>query len=291
MKTEEEILKETKKQKRKNAFLDITGSLCLLLSLIFSLTALMKIIKEGNIAAKIFYLIAFVSFAVAKFIAFFKTKNKIDKARTLTLFIYLTLVGVATFILPVEYLFVSLIAFAASIIINGIFRFFKKEARDIVFGIIAIIFALLLVVVGILVGPTDPKFIATILSLLLMYIAFSEIFAVSFAQLRLKMLLKIIRKTYVGEILFALVTLIVASSLIFTYMEPSMANIGDALWYCFAVVTTIGFGDFTAVTLTGRVLSVILGLFGIVLVAVITSIIVNFYNEISLTNTEKKKKD
>ena len=70
-----------------------------------------------------------------------------------------------------------------------------------------------------------------------------------------------------------------------------MANIGDALWYCFAVVTTIGFGDFTAVTLTGRVLSVILGLFGIVLVAVITSIIVNFYNEISLTNTEKKKKD
>lgn len=291
MKTEDEILKETKKQKRRNAFLDISGSSFLLLSLIFSLTALMRIIKEGDIGAKIFYLVAFISFALAKFFKFFKTKNKIEKARLLTLFIYLTLVGVAAFILPVEYLFISLIAFAVSIIINGIFRFFNRTGRDIVFGIIAIIFASLIIVAGILVGPTDPKLVATVLSLILMYLAFIEIFAVSFAQLRLKLLIKIIRKTYVGEILFALLTLTVASSLIFTYMEPSMSNLGDAFWYCFAVITTIGFGDFTAVTFTGRILTVILGLFGIVLVAVITSIIVNFYNEISLTNTEKKKKD
>ena len=81
MKTEDEILKETKKQKRRNAFLDISGSVFLLLALIFSLTALMRILKEGNIDAKAFYLVAFVSFALAKFIAFFKAKKKIEKAK------------------------------------------------------------------------------------------------------------------------------------------------------------------------------------------------------------------
>jgi hypothetical protein len=44
-------------------------------------------------------------------------------------------------------------------------------------------------------------------------------------------------------------------------------------------VTTIGFGDLTAVTDFGRILSVILGAYGIVVVALITSIIVNFYGE------------
>ena len=54
---------------------------------------------------------------------------------------------------------------------------------------------------------------------------------------------------------------------------------GDALWYCFAIVTTIGFGDVASVSVIGRILSVILGFYGIIVVAVITSIIVNFYNE------------
>lgn len=62
---------------------------------------------------------------------------------------------------------------------------------------------------------------------------------------------------------------------------------GDALWYSFAVVTTIGFGDITAVTVPGRVISVILGLYGLIVVALITSIIVNFYTETKASKAEK----
>lgn len=62
--------------------------------------------------------------------------------------------------------------------------------------------------------------------------------------------------------------------------EPKFENFGDALWYCFAVVTTIGFGDYAASTIIGRILTVILGLYGLVVVAIITSVVVNFYNEI-----------
>ena len=61
--------------------------------------------------------------------------------------------------------------------------------------------------------------------------------------------------------------------------EDSIVNFADGLWYSFAIVTTIGFGDFYAVTPIGRILSVVLGLYGILVVAVITSIVVNFYNE------------
>ena len=59
------------------------------------------------------------------------------------------------------------------------------------------------------------------------------------------------------------------------------------MWYCFAVITTIGFGDFYATSLIGRVLTVILGIYGIVVVAILTSVVVNFYNEIS--NKDRKR--
>ena len=78
--------------------------------------------------------------------------------------------------------------------------------------------------------------------------------------------------------------MVVASSLIFMYVEVDPVTntnwtFGDGLWYSFATVTTIGFGDITATSNIGRVLTVFLGIYGIIVVAVITSIIVNFYNE------------
>jgi len=97
---------------------------------------------------------------------------------------------------------------------------------------------------------------------------------------------KIVRKTYAAEILFGIVLLIVAFSLVFPYLEEGIATFNDALWYCFAIVTTIGFGDFSAVTPIGRILSVILGLYGIIVVALITSIIVNFYGEMKSDDDE-----
>ena len=92
----------------------------------------------------------------------------------------------------------------------------------------------------------------------------------------------------------------VGSSMLLTLYEPEITNFGDGLWHCFAVVTTIGFGDFKIVTPIGRAISAVLGMYGIVVVAVITSIIVNFYNETAgkkdkeelkdISNEEKKKK-
>lgn len=107
----------------------------------------------------------------------------------------------------------------------------------------------------------------------------AAIIPIAFSSIRMDILKKIIRKTYAAEILFGIVLLIVAFSLILPAFEESIPTFWDALWYCFAIVTTIGFGDITAVSVAGRILSVILGIYGIIVVSLITSIIVNFYGE------------
>ena len=101
------------------------------------------------------------------------------------------------------------------------------------------------------------------------------------------MLGNVIRQSYATEVLLGLGLLIISFSYCLKAWEPAMKNLGDAMWYCFAIVTTIGFGDITAVTVKGRVLSVILGMYGIIVVSLITSIIVNFYGEMKRENTQK----
>ncbi len=75
------------------------------------------------------------------------------------------------------------------------------------------------------------------------------------------------------------------------YQSYRFISVQCRSWYCFAVVTTIGFGDITVTTLIGKILTVILGLYGLVVVAVITSIVVNFYNETAGKKDKKELKD
>ncbi len=75
-----------------------------------------------------------------------------------------------------------------------------------------------------------------------------------------------------------LVILLIASILILIF-EPNITTFGDSLWYCFAVLTTIGFGDFCAVTLAGRITSVVLSVYSILIIAIIPGIITSYYLE------------
>ena len=117
------------------------------------------------------------------------------------------------------------------------------------------------------------------------------IMPIAFTNVRMDILKKIIHKTYATEILLGIVLLIVAFSFILPAFEPGIDNFGDALWYCFAIVTTIGFGDLYAVSGIGRVMSVILGVYGIIVVSLITSIIVNFYGEMKKEENEEEEEE
>ena len=132
-----------------------------------------------------------------------------------------------------------------------------------------------------LVGALVPASIIAVTSLF--YICRLALSHFNFRALR-----KIIRKTYAGEVIFGLLLLMVAFSLVLMIVEDNIHNFWDAMWYCYMLVTTIGFGDITSVTVLGRIISVILGIYGIIVVAILTSIIVNFYTE---TRTKEEEKE
>ena len=131
------------------------------------------------------------------------------------------------------------------------------------------------------VGVCDTMLLAAWLSLF-------DIMTYVFSRVRLELLRKIARETYGAEILFGLVMLIITFSLVLKITENGIQSYRDALWYCFALVTTIGLGDISAVSDLGRIISVILGIYGIIVVALITSIIVNFYGEIKKTKASEE---
>ena len=62
-------------------------------------------------------------------------------------------------------------------------------------------------------------------------------------------------------------------------VEPSINNIRDGVWYCFVASTTIGFGDIYAVTTIGRILTIFVSLCGIFVFAMMTGVVVSYYNE------------
>jgi voltage-gated potassium channel len=95
-----------------------------------------------------------------------------------------------------------------------------------------------------------------------------------------KRLWHIIKATKVIEELVILSITMFIFAFVLLLVEPHITTFGDAIWYTFSVVTTIGFGDVVVITFVGRMLSVILGLFGIFMVAIITSVIVNYYQSI-----------
>ena len=81
-----------------------------------------------------------------------------------------------------------------------------------------------------------------------------------------------VRNVHGLDIFFGLLIIVLMASCVFPYLEPTVfSNYEDALWYCFTLITTIGTGEFVAHTTLGRILSVIIGCYGIVIVSVITS--------------------
>ena len=176
--------------------------------------------------------------------------------------------------------------------VSSILRNHKK--RNVVLNIlICIINALLLLtVIGCSWLPEYRDVMAAVLVGLVMVLScLLNVGRMALSNFNVELLRKIIRKTYAGEILFGLLLLVISFSLALTTMEPNIKSFGDALWYCFAVVTTIGFGDFAASSILGRILTVLLGIYGIIVVSIITSIIVNFYNEVKSSPDDEEEEN
>lgn len=214
----------------------------------------------------------------------------------LTVFIFIIAFVVSLTKYSIYCLISGMFAYSLTIIVNCILLLkHEKSVQLIVFRILCMVLAFLFSFVFFF-PAIYAKHASTVSNSNFIVLCFSSMIIVSSGKnilfpyhktLRINVISNIIRKSMVNEIILALLILVFLCSIYFTIVEPNITSYVDALWYSFAVITTIGFGDVYVVTTFGRILSVILGISGIAVVAVFTSFIVNFYNEMNKRREER----
>ena len=90
----------------------------------------------------------------------------------------------------------------------------------------------------------------------------------------------ILKRTKADRVLSGFLLFLFAAALIIQIVEPDINRYVDALWYCYAVISTAGFGDVVAVTFIGKVCSVLLTVYSMFVLAIVTGVVVNFYSQV-----------
>lgn len=104
---------------------------------------------------------------------------------------------------------------------------------------------------------------------------------------RLRILSGVLKNTKADRVLFSYVIFVLADAALILAFEPSIKSYRDALWYCYAVISTAGFGDVVVTTFIPRALSVVLTIYSVLVIAIVTGVVVNFYTQmISIKNKE-----
>ena len=96
---------------------------------------------------------------------------------------------------------------------------------------------------------------------------------------RLKVLAGILKRTRADKILVGFIVFLFVVAAVIELAEPDINHYGDALWYCYAVISTAGFGDVVAVTFIGKICSALLTVYAIFVTAIVTGVVVNFYTQ------------
>jgi len=97
---------------------------------------------------------------------------------------------------------------------------------------------------------------------------------------KLRILKAVLKRTNTDKLIFSFFLFYLADAFVIFLVEPNITSYWDALWYCYAVFSTCGFGDEVATTVIGRILCVVLTLLTILIVALVTGVVVAFYNDV-----------
>ena len=102
-----------------------------------------------------------------------------------------------------------------------------------------------------------------------------------------RLLLQTFKITGASKVFGGYLCLFLLAAGLLTIIEPAIQNYWDGLWFSFAVATTVGFGDYTAVTLVGRIVTVILSIYSIAVVAIFTALITSFFMNVAKMQTSE----
>lgn len=73
--------------------------------------------------------------------------------------------------------------------------------------------------------------------------------------------------------------------------NTKMKTFLDALWWCVATVTTVGYGDVVPVTSVGRMVALVYMFFGIAMISILLSVITNTFYRKKIQKDELEEKE
>ena len=97
----------------------------------------------------------------------------------------------------------------------------------------------------------------------------------------------LLKRTGTIHIFASFIIFLLIAAFVIMLIEPGAKTYIDGLWYCFIASTTVGFGDIYAVTLAGRIITVLVTIYGIMATAMIPGVVLAYYLEY-LKVTEKE---
>ncbi len=101
---------------------------------------------------------------------------------------------------------------------------------------------------------------------------------------KIRRIVQFVQREHLHRLILILFVLVLIGSLGITILEPNMSWY-NALWYSFVTITTVGYGDFSPTTAGGRVVGIIIMIFGIGILGLFTA------NIASIFVTNKMKED
>ncbi|NQN88090.1 two pore domain potassium channel family protein [Streptococcus suis] len=98
---------------------------------------------------------------------------------------------------------------------------------------------------------------------------------------RLRILWHILKVTGFATFLTSFVSFIFLAAGLLLWLEPDFTNYGDSFWYSFVTATTVGYGDMLVTTALGRIISIVLAIYGILFLGSLSGLVVSYYTEVS----------
>lgn len=83
--------------------------------------------------------------------------------------------------------------------------------------------------------------------------------------------INMLAKRYWLSTMFVLLSIVLLSALILSFIDPAFKNIGDGLWFAWESMTTVGYGDYVPHTTVGKIFSSIIIILGVTLISMMTA--------------------
>lgn len=90
---------------------------------------------------------------------------------------------------------------------------------------------------------------------------------------------QVLRETRFGQFTLAFLVAFFACSVVVWLTGDSGETFFEGIWFSFQVVSTIGFGDVVTTHIVARIIAMILSVISIFYLAIITGVVVSFFNQ------------